>query len=186
MENGLLRNKRGLSEVVTVLILLVVGVLLAAVVTYYATNVTLSRTTLEEARSSYERIWVNETGSVTAFKLKNIGGRDLLIDGVKIRGIEADWEEVYYHRVPSGTEVKGDMNVTSPTHLTGTNITISGRPYSQAKLDIPLVSNCMILFYIRGPDNIQIEDVGTTVNLCVYTNNSQYISECNVESATQQ
>ena len=50
------RKNRGLSEVVTTLILLVVGVLLAAVVTYYATNITMTRTQMEEIRFSKEHV----------------------------------------------------------------------------------------------------------------------------------
>jgi hypothetical protein len=78
------------------------------------------------------------------------------------------------------------MNVTSPTNLVGSNVTISGRVYAQADSNIPLISSGVILYYVRGPINVLTDDVGTTVNLCVYTSNSQYITECNVESATQQ
>jgi hypothetical protein len=186
LENGILRRHRGLSQVVTVLILLVVGVLLAAVVTYYASNITLTRTTQEEVRFSEERIWVNDTGAVTAFILHNVGGRDILVNGVRVRGIEAEWDQIYYYRVPSGSSITGDMNVTSPINLVGGNVTISGRVYAQADSDIPLISSGVILFYVRGPINVLTDDVGITVNLCVYTSNSQYITECNVESATQQ
>ena len=85
MENKLQRENKGLSEVVSALILLVIAVLLAAVVTYYATNITLTRTNIEEARITKESIWVNATGAVSAFKLQNLGGRDILIDGIKVR-----------------------------------------------------------------------------------------------------
>jgi flagellin-like protein len=40
-------KKKGLSEVVSTLILLVVAVLLAGVVAYYATNITTTRTETE-------------------------------------------------------------------------------------------------------------------------------------------
>jgi len=40
---GLLKSKKGLSTVVTTLIILVVSVLLATVVTYYAINMTTTR-----------------------------------------------------------------------------------------------------------------------------------------------
>ncbi|TEU10379.1 type IV pilin, partial [Candidatus Bathyarchaeota archaeon] len=59
-----IEKKRGLSEVVSTLILLVVTILLAGVVTYYATNVTTVRTETEEVRISKAHIWVNSTGAV--------------------------------------------------------------------------------------------------------------------------
>jgi hypothetical protein len=184
--NKLQQKKKGLSVVVSTLIILVVAILLAAVVTYYATNVTLTRTTVEEARFSKERIWVNSTGPVVAFKLQNLGGRDLLVDGIKVRGVESSWGDVYYYRVPTGTTFMGELNRTSYAHLTGSSVTIDGLVYNQSTSAIPLMSSGVIIFYVKGPSNIQLEDVGTTVNLLVYTNNAQYITECNVESATSQ
>jgi len=52
--------------------------------------------------------------------------------------------------------------------------------------DIPLISSGVLLIYIKSPDNIQVDDIGTTVSINVFTNNAQYITETNVESATSQ
>jgi flagellin-like protein len=186
LENKLQRENKGLSEVVSALILLVIAVLLAAVVTYYATNITLTRTNMEEARITKESIWVNVTGAVSAFKLQNLGGRDILINGIKVRGVEAQWSDIYYYRVSTGTTFTGELNRTSYAHLTGPSVTIDELVFNQSTSDIPLISSGVILFYIKGPSNIRLEDVGTTVNLLLYTNNAQYITEVNVESATSQ
>jgi flagellin-like protein len=75
-------KNRGLSQVVSTLILLVVAVLLAAVVAYYATNVTMTRTETEQIQLAKEHVWVNSTGAVAAFKVQNLGGRDILLDKV--------------------------------------------------------------------------------------------------------
>ena len=72
-------NKRGLSEVVSTLILLVVAVLLSGVIAYYATNITTTRTATEEIQFANAHIWVNSTGGTAAFKLQNLGGRDILM-----------------------------------------------------------------------------------------------------------
>ncbi len=186
MENKLQRENKGLSEVVSALILLVIAVLLAGVVTYYATNITLMRTNIEEARITKENIWVNATGAVAAFKLQNLGGRDILIAGIKVRGVEAQWSDIYYYRVPTGTTFTGKLNRTGYAHLTGPSVTIDELVFNQSTSDIPLISGGVILFYIKGPPNIQLADVGTTVNMLLYTNNAQYITEVNVESATSQ
>ena len=184
--NKLQRERKGLSVVVSTLIILVVAILLAAVVTYYATNVTRTRTTTEEARFSKERIWVNATGPVVAFKLQNVGGRDILVDGIMARGVEVSWSDVYYFRVPSGTTMMEDLNRTSYDHLTGSSVLIDGRNYTQADAEVPLMSGGVIIFYVKGPSVIQLTDVGATVNLIVYTNNAQYITEVSIESATDQ
>ena len=184
--NRLKKRNKGLSQVVTTLILLVVGVLLASVVSYYATNVTMTRTSQEEVRITKAHVWVNFTGSVAAFKVQNLGGRDILIDQFLVRSIEADPPSVYYYRVPSGTMFNDDLNITSYDTLTGNEVLIDGRNYTRATTDLPLISGGEILVYIKGPDNIQMDDIGTTCNLGVTTNNAQYLTETNVRSATSQ
>jgi len=179
-------RKRGLSEVVSTLILLVVTILLAAVVTYYATSVTTVRTETEEVRVSKAHIWVNNTGAVGAFKLQNLGGKDVLLDKITVRGVEETWTDVYYYRVPSGTVINGDMNRTTYEDLDAAFETIDGKLYNQSTSDLPLISGGELLVYIKGPDNIQMDDIGTTVSISIFTANAQYITECNVESGTDQ
>ena len=181
-----MRGKKGLSQVVTTLMLLVVAVLLAAVVTYYATNITMVRTETEALQLNKAHVWVNETGAVAGFKIQNLGGRDILIDKFSVRGVEEDWSYVYFYRIPSSTSIAGDINVTSYDKLTGGSVTIDTRLYNQSTADLPLISGGELLVYIKGPDNIQLDDLGTTVAISVFTNNAQYITEVNVESATPQ
>lgn len=180
-----MKRNKALSQVVSTLILLVVAVLLAAVVAYYATNVTMTRTESELIMFSKEHVWVNSTGAVAAFKLQNLGGRDVLLDKVAVRSVDAPWADIWFYRVPSGTSITGDLNVTSYALLTGSPI-ISGENYTQAADDIPLISGGELLVYVKGPGNIQLDDLGTTVSLSIHTNNAQYITECNVESGTSQ
>jgi flagellin-like protein len=182
-----IEKKRGLSEVVSTLILLVVTILLAAVVTYYATNVTTVRTETEEARISKAHIWVNSTGAVGAFKVQNLGGKDILFDKIHIRGVEEPWGDVFFYRVPSGTSIEGDLIRQSYDNFTAVDWTyIDGNNYTKASADIPLISGGEIFVYIVGPDNVQMDDIGTTVSLSIVTANAQYITECNVESGTDQ
>jgi len=180
------RSERGLSETVSVLILLVVAVLLASVTAYYATNITLTRTKGEEVRITKERVWVNSSGAVAAFKVQNLGGKDVLVDGIRVRGVELEWTNVYYYRVPTGSSMTGELNRTSYASLTGSGVTIDGATYNRSIGSLPLITSGSIIFYTKGPGNVQTDDVGTTIDLSVNTNNAQYITECNVESATNQ
>ena len=179
-------KKKGLSEVVSTLILLVVAVLLAGVVAYYATNITTTRTETEALQFATAHVWVNSSGAIAAFKLQNLGGRDILIDKFTVRGVSSDWTDVFVYRVPSGDSITGDMNITLYSGLVD-GVTIDGKDYSNATAtDIPLISGGELLVYIKDPDNIQLDDIGTTVSMSVHTNNAQYITEVNVESATTQ
>ena len=175
---------RGLAQVVTTLMLLVVSVLISGVAVYYSVNIIMTRVQTEEIRLAKEHVWVNSTGAVAALKIQNLGGRDILVDKIEVRGTESTWTNVYYYRVPSGTSITGDLNVTSYANLSGTSVSINGNTYDQASSDIPVISGGVLLVYIKGPDAVTVDDIGTTVSFSVFTGLSQYITECNVESAT--
>jgi hypothetical protein len=130
---------------------------------------------------------VNSTGAVGAFKVQNLGGKDILFDKIHIRGVEEPWDDVYFYRVPSGTSIEADLNRTSSSTFAGaSSYLIDGFNYTQASADIPLISGGEIFVYIAGPDNVQMDDIGTTVSISIFTANAQYITECNVESGTDQ
>ena len=173
-----------MAQVVSTLILLVVSILLSGVVVYYSMNIISTRVQTEEVRLSKQHVWVNSTGGVGALKVQNLGGRDILIDKMEVRGVLATWSDVYYYRVPSGTTIAGDLNVTSYSNLSGASATIDGKSYTQASSDTPLTSGGELFIYIKGPGNIDVNDIGTTVSFSVFTGLSQYITECNVQSAT--
>lgn len=185
----LFEDKRGLSEVVSTLIMLVVAVLLAAIVTYYATNITMTRTTTEDARISKPHIWVNASGSIGAFKLQNLGGKDILIDKVVIRGVSCSWASVGYYRVQDGDDVTGDFVLTYNSTGSTFNATIGAISLADwiygGDSDIPMRSGETILFSVADPTNIGLDDIGTPISVTVFTNNAQWIVETNVESASR-
>ena len=77
---NIMKNRLALSTVVTTLIILVVSVLLAGVVTYFAINVTSTRTQEESLSVTKQHIWVDDTGAaVGAIMITNTGGRDVVI-----------------------------------------------------------------------------------------------------------
>ncbi|MBC7130442.1 hypothetical protein H5T51_04385 [Candidatus Bathyarchaeota archaeon] len=186
MRESLLKNKLGLSTVVTTLIILVVAVLLATVVTFYATNITSTRVQEESLLLTKQHIWYNATGtwSEAALAILNTGGRDVVIDKITVRGRECPWSNVYYWKTEN--PVQGDLNVTN-TELSGTsvNIEIDGqtRSFNQCSRDLTLKSGWMLVLYIKNPDTISSSDVGRTVGITVFTVNAQYYVEANVEAA---
>lgn len=170
---SLFRDKRGLSQVVTTLIILVVSVLLAGVVTYYATNITMTRTEQEDVVIQYAHVWVNSSGTAeAAFYLKNVGGRDILIDKITIRGVEAEWSSVYYNTSSRSSDL---------SWIAHENLLSSG--LKAASNDLPVESGGTRIIYIKNPDNIALADVGTTVTITVFTAEGQWIEEVNVEYA---
>ncbi len=181
------KNKKGLSVVVTTLIILVVSVLLATVVTFYAINVTTTRVQEESLFLTKQHVWFNTTGSwaQAAIVIVNTGGKDVVLDKISVRGQESDWQTVYYWRT-SNITISDDLEVTS-TNITGTsfNITIQEvtRTFQQATDDLTLKSGWTMVVYVMNPDSVALNDVGITVGITVFTSNAQYYKETNIEAA---
>ncbi|MCZ2808821.1 MAG: hypothetical protein O2V44_05650 [Candidatus Bathyarchaeota archaeon] len=172
----LLKGKKGLSTVVTTLIILVVGVLLATVVTYYAINMTTTRVQEENLRVTKAHVWANSSNQVAGFVIANIGGRDTLIDKIQVRGQVMEWAttDVYYNR---STSAPGDIVYHDATWLTAN---FDG----PATADLSLKSGSYLAVYIDSPGTIAVDDVGVTCSITVFTASAQYKVEVNVESAS--
>jgi hypothetical protein len=169
-----LRNRKGLSTVVTTLIILVVSVLLATVVTFYAINVTTTRVQEENLRITKAHIWVNSSVAQVAFVISNIGGRDTLIDKIQVRGQNILWNAstVFYSRTSAAPTA--DLN-----YIADPNATMTG-----ATDDLSLKSAECLIMYLTNPGTISVQDVGTTASITVFTASAQYKVEVNVESAS--
>ncbi|MBC7130605.1 type IV pilin, partial [Candidatus Bathyarchaeota archaeon] len=180
-----LKNKKALSTVVTTLIILVVSVLLATVVTFYAINITTTRTQEESLHITKLHIWYNSTQSTSeaAFLITNVGGRDVVIDKITVRGQECPWNTVYYNITTD--EITSDLTYKAFESLTDDgSITIGSTSYTinqgSTSYDLTLPSGRTMIVYIKNPDHISINDIGVTVGVTVFTSNAQYYKEANV------
>ncbi|MEM2688407.1 MAG: hypothetical protein QXR01_00960 [Candidatus Bathyarchaeia archaeon] len=173
-----------MSTVVTTLIILVVSVLLATVVTFYAINVTTTRVQEESLLVTKLHIWHNGTSfSEAAFLIVNTGGRDVVIDKITVRGQEVPWENVYYNKTTDTISV--DLDYIEPNDdgtLNGAEW--NGYSLTQAESDLLLKSGVTMIVYIVNPDHISVNDIGVTIGVTVFTSNAQYYKETNVEAAS--
>ena len=176
------RNRLALSTVVTTLIILVVSVLLAGVVSYFAINVTSTRVQEESVHISKQHVWHDgSSSSQAAFLMINTGGRDLVIDKISVRGQESDWTNVFYEVTTDS--ISADLSYNT-TLTDGGNITIGSTEYTfdAATDDITVRSGTSIVVYITSPDSISVNDIGLTVGMTVHTSQAMYYKECNVEA----
>jgi len=180
-------NVKALSVVVTTLIILVVSVLLATVVTYYAINIASTRVQEEVLSLRKVHVWVNATHgwSEAALLVINIGGRDVVIDMITVRGQEVHWSNNVYYNITTSPP-SADLVFLGESNLTDGGVaTIANTNYvlEAANDDIVLPSGYSIIIYIKNPDSISVKDVGTTVGIVVFSAQAQYYKECNVEAA---
>ena len=179
-----------LSTVVTTLIILVVSVLLAGVVTYFAINVTSTRVQEESLHLTKQHVWYDAaTGQAqAAIMIINTGGRDVVLDKLAVRGQEATWngasQNVTY--LITSSSVSNDLsfisggiqnyNMNTMLGLTGTN------NLADATTDITLQSGKTLIMYISSPDSITVNDIGLTVAITVFTSQAMYYKETNVQA----
>lgn len=184
----LLKSKKGLSVVVTTLIILVVSILLATVVTFYAINVTTTRVQEESIQIYKLHTWHNGTNfAETAFLIINTGGRDLVIDKVAVRGQECTWTDVYYNKTTD--TINNDLPYIIPnadSTLVGKTVTLGSNTYSLTRAldDLILKSGWSMVIYATNPDHISVSDIGVTVGITIFTANAQYYKEANVEASS--
>lgn len=196
----ILKNRVALSTVVTTLIILVISVLLASVVTYFAINVVSTRVQEESLHLTKQHIWHNATAaagsegySQASLMIINTGGRDVVIDKLAVRGQECDWNStlgsndkfVLYaitnSPVQSDMTYQGNLNSTSDNTIT---IGSSTFIFHVANSDLVLKSGYTLLVYIVNPDSITINDIGLTVSITLYTAQAMYYREANVQAVS--
>jgi hypothetical protein len=173
-----------LSTVVTTLIILVVAVLLASIVTFYAINVVTTRVQEESLQIFKQHLWHNGTTFAEgAFLIINTGGRDVVLDKISVRGQESPWASIYYNKTTN--TISQDLFFIVPNlngSLLGQSVTLgtSTYPLTQASDDLILRSGWSMIVYVTNPDSISVSDIGVTVGFTVFTANAQYYKECNV------
>ena len=182
---NILKNRTALSTVVTTLIILVVSVLLAGVVTYFAINVTSTRVQEESLHLTKQHIWHNMTSAQGAVMIINTGGRDVVLDKITVRGQESLWSDIFYN-ITQGA-FSEDLSFSSTIFDTANNnetLTIGGAPYifMQATNDLVLPSGKTMLLYVNSPDSISVNDVGLTVAITLFSSQAMYYKETNVQA----
>jgi hypothetical protein len=183
---NILKNRLALSTVVTTLIILVVSVLLAGVVTYFAINVTSTRVQEENLSLSKTHIWVAMDGTaVAATMVTNTGGRDVVLSKIAVRGQDVDASNILYVVAGSGDTLTTDLNWTgtAPAAAGDTVGGISSDTLTALSTNtLILTSGSTMAIYINSPDSITVNDIGLTVAITVFTSQAIHYQESNVEA----
>ena len=178
---NILRNRYALSTVVTTLIILVVSVLLAGVVTYFAINVTSTRVQEESLHLTKQHVWYDATNEASQASLMiiNTGGRDVVLDKITCRGQEKDWTGIFY--ATTTESITPDLTFIESL---AADSEIVGLTLQAASSDLTLKSGETMVIYLDTPDSITINDIGLTVALTLFTSQAMYYKETNVQAYT--
>jgi hypothetical protein len=172
---NILKNRTALSTVVTTLIILVVSVLLAGVVTYFAINVTSTRVQEENVNIMYHHIWYStgDTVAQAAFIVVNTGGRDVVLNKIAVRGQTCAWANVMVNSTATDPVVDLEYQAIWP---------IAADFSAAPSVGLTLKSGATMAVYIQGPDSITVNDVGLTVAISIFSSQAIYYKETNVEA----
>jgi len=194
----MLKNRLALSTVITTLIILVVAVLLAGVVTYFAINVVSTRVQQESLTISQTHVWVDSGGNAeAALMITNTGGRDVVISQIQIRGQAAtiDGGNVYSATFATATHdsasnplvaiVIASLGTTDPFTVAGQD-TGSNHLATPTVTSLVLASGGTMAVYISSPDSVTTNDIGLTIGITVFTAQAMYYQETNIQATTTQ
>ena len=178
----ILRNRLALSTVITTLIILVVSILLASVLTYFAINVVSTRVQEESLYVSKQHIWVNQAGTAeAAVMVTNNGGRDVVINKVSVRGQQSNWTDVFYAVAATGDDLTVDLVYVTAPVTAGNNLGLADTAH-QAQRNLILPSGSTMVLYVNSPDSIGLNDIGLTVSIALHTAQAVYYSETNIQA----
>jgi hypothetical protein len=179
----LLKNRLALSTVVTTLIILVVSILLASVLTYFAVNVVSTRVQEESLHVSKQHIWVDGNGAASeaAVMITNNGGRDVVINKVSIRGQTSDWGNVFYANAAAADDLTPDLKYVATPVAATNNLGLTDTAHL-ATTCLILPSGSTMVIYVNNPDSIGLNDIGLTVSIGIYSAQAVYYSEANIQA----
>jgi len=191
----LLKNRYALATVITTLIILVVSILLAGVLTYFAINVVSTRVQQESLSISEAHLWVNPAGVAEgALMIKNTGGRDVVINQIQVCGQPCS--QIYDLIATTGDKgLTENLQYIAPTEVTGPPVSynLDGATVTDITGTLPAVavtgnlvlsSGSTMVVYIIQPGSVSISDVGLTVGFTVFTAQAMYYKEANVQAYT--
>jgi hypothetical protein len=196
---NILKNRKALSTVVTTLIILVVSVLLAGVVTYFAINMVSTSVQQESLNLTYQHVWFSTTDNLAeaAIMITNTGGRDVVLQTVAVRGQTVPVADLFWFPVTTIGDLKYVNQLTTDTPAgpishtvliptafqnTGDNLT-----FTATTGPITLTSGSTMALYMTGsttfaPGSVTVNDVGLTIAISIFTAQATYIKETNVNA----
>ncbi len=180
----LLKNRLALSTVVTTLIILVVSILLASVLTFFATNAVSTRVQEESLAVSKPHIWVDADGEATeaAIMVTNNGGRDVVINKITVRGQASAWDDVFYAVAGDDDDLTADLVYVSTPVAAAADLGLTDTA-SAASTALILPSGSTMVIYLNDPDSVGLNDIGLTVSIAIYTAQAVYYCETNIQAS---
>jgi hypothetical protein len=114
----------------------------------------------------------------------NTGGRDVVLSKIAVRGQEAAAADVFYVVAGTGDVLTTDLNwtgsaITASDYAGGIDSDTLGALGTDT---LVLTSGSTMAIYLNDPDSINVNDIGLTVAITVFTSQAIHYKESNVEA----
>ena len=178
------KQKKGISIVLTTLIIVVASVVLGSAVTLFSTSLFQTGSQQQAINVSQVKLFNNGTDSIVgAAVVRNSGDKLLAVDTITIRGVLTPYSNIYYNTTGATTLNQqkqleyDDANVLSGTGFTSSwdidldgNDDLIGNPsLSQATGPISLDPGKGVIMYFALPTGtITDADVGASVSVSIF------------------
>jgi len=175
---------RGLSTIITTLIIVTASVVLGSAVVLFASGIFQSSVEEEAISVSGAKLWgVNSTHSQGAFIVKNVGGKELAIRSIKVRGIDSSFSDWYYWDT-SGSNVTTQTALNYDTDNDLTSITVNGAPrtFTQATGPVSLKPGEVYVIYVANPGSIDNTDAGSSATMTISARQATQVLRVTISS----
>lgn len=177
-------NKRGISTVLTTLIIVVASVVLGTAVTLFGTSLFQSGSQQSAISVSNQHLWYHSLpaanqATVGAFVVRNTGDKVVAIDSITIRGASVPFSSWYYAPPIGGADITGIGELgKNATALTGATCAtcidkdnIGGGDTLGTKASGPLTLQTgkqAIIYYIIPSGKVTASDTGASTSVSVF------------------
>ncbi len=161
------RNNKGLSTIITTLIIVTASVVLGTAVVLFASGIFSSSVEEEAISVTSAKLWGNtSSNSQGAFIVKNTGAKELAIQIIKVRGIESIFSEWYiFDTAGSNVTSQSKLSYDTGNNLSYVTIEGSNRTMTQATGPISLKPGETSVVYVATPGSLDSTDAGTSVTV---------------------
>ena len=182
-------NKRGISTVLTTLIIVVASVVLGTAVTLFGTSLFQSGSLQSAISVTNQHLWYDQssTNSVGGFVVRNTGDKILAVDSITIRGASVPFSSWYYNNTQAAMTSIGELGRNTTTLTTGctcldkdnngsadTKVTVATGPVTLQ------TGETAMIYYVVPVGKLTASDTGASASVSVFAGSAGSVTTVTV------
>lgn len=188
------KKRKGISTVLTTLIIVVASVVLGTAVTLFGTSLFQSGVQQQALAVTGNTLWIDSSGTtVGAFVVRNTGDKVIGVDTITVRGTPVPFANMWYNNTSSNLSTLAAKElkfVTTPVSFPCTDcidFTDGTAAIDGAQATGPVLlktGQIMIVYYEAPTGKITSADLGASVSVGIFAGNAGSVKSVTVQSDT--